>query len=672
MKLPITRIVLYKHGIGYFEREGSVSGDDTLSLTFKQREVSDVLKSLTVLDLDGGTITSVSYDSTKPIEQLLADVALNIPDSGSLVSLLPQIKGARISLHTGVSEPVEGALLGIDTAERSGTDGVLKVVLVSVLTDQGSVQSFDLHSLAHLQILDEALRNDLEFYLRTQLSATRKDSRTFIFFAQGEDDRRIRMSYILEAPVWKATYRILLNEDDKPPLIQGWAVVDNTSDEDWDDVQLSLIAGLPVSFVHDLYTPRYIRRPEVRVKDTTGVLPPEVEEGIRQDEMSDELKKSIAIKRLGKEIEEKGTLFGPSFASKPSSTFDAAAKMSETIERSTPSQTRERVIGDLLEYEIKHPVSIGRNHSALVPIVLRDFEGKPVLLHNSTNRRENPMSAVLFKNTTGLTLEGGPVTVLQSGSYVGEAMLDTMKPNDERIIPYAVELSVSVLDNVDSYSDDVYHVIIKDGRLKASHRSVQQTTYTFKNKADKNYQVYLEHPRAGEQWHLFDTPQSVEVTENYWRFKFELQAKKTQAFVVKQRSTRGVVYHLSDEYGNQLAHWINQTYLDDSVKQVLEQAMEHRKHGSRLGEQIQQLEQERKNIFQSQQRIRDNLQSLGDRDGEKELRGRYVRSLQTHEDRLEEIDREIQQKNGERDECKQRIKELLHNLDFDGPVNGKG
>src|SRR5208282_366139 len=141
--LPITRVVLYKHGVGYFEREGAVEGDAALSLAFKQAEVSDVLKSLTVLDLDGGHIASVSYDSTKPLEQLLAEVALSIPDQDSLVHLLPQIKGARIALHSGVADPVEGCILGIDTTERQTGDGIVHIVLLSVLTDQGEVRSFD-------------------------------------------------------------------------------------------------------------------------------------------------------------------------------------------------------------------------------------------------------------------------------------------------------------------------------------------------------------------------------------------------------------------------------------------------------------------------------------------------------------------------------------------------
>src|SRR5262245_40235913 len=148
--LPMTRVVLYKHGVGYFERAGMVEGDATLALTFKQGEVSDVLKSLTVLDLDGGHVASVSYDSTKPLEQLLAEVALSIPDQESVVGLLPQIKGARVALHTGVDEPVQGAILGVDTTERQTGDGVVHVVLVSVLTDAGDVRSFDLHQLASL------------------------------------------------------------------------------------------------------------------------------------------------------------------------------------------------------------------------------------------------------------------------------------------------------------------------------------------------------------------------------------------------------------------------------------------------------------------------------------------------------------------------------------------
>ncbi|HYT91781.1 MAG TPA: hypothetical protein VEL76_23910 [Gemmataceae bacterium] len=664
--LPITRVVLYKHGVGYFEREGTVEGDATLALTFKQSEVSDVLKSLTVLDLAGGHVASVSYDSTKPLEQLLADVALSIPDQGSLVGLIPQIKGARVALHTGVDEPLEGSLLGIDTTERQTGDGIVHVVLVSVLTDGGEVRSFDLHGLAGLKILDAALRRDLDYYLKTQLSAKKKDARTFTFFAQGEGKRTVRLSYTLEAPVWKATYRIILGEEEKPPMIQGWAVVDNTQDEDWENVELSLIAGLPVSFVHDLYTPRYIRRPEVKVQETTGVLPPVVEEGMMLAEEAEEL--DVAG-------------FAPAAASPGAFRAKHERMMTggggpEAVRRtalsSTPAQVRERKLGDLFAYDIEHPVTIRRNQSALVPIVLRPFEGRPVLLYNKATRAENPMRCVEFKNTTGLTLEGGPVTVLEGGNYVGEAMLETLKPDEQRLVPYAVELGVSVLDNIDSHEGTVNRVVIRNRILTTYRTQVQQTTYSFNNKSDIEQKLYLDHARPRE-WELYETPEPNETTENYWRFRFALPAHKVGRFVVRQRFTSERTHSLLDLAENrELGYWIEQRFFDANTAQVLREVVEQRQQAARLEEQIVRLQQERENIHNEQKRIRENLQALGDRSAEKELRERFVRALNSQEDRLEKIEREIVERTAARDRCHETISELLGKLEYDATLSAAG
>ena len=654
MSLPIARVVLYKHGVGYFERDGKVSGDATLSLTFKQAEVSDVLKSLTVLDLDGGHIAAVSYDSTKPLEQLLAEVALTIPDQGSLVNLLPQIKGTRVALHSGVADPLEGVILGIDKAERQTGDGIAHVVLISVLTDKGDIRSLDLHALVAVQILDAAIRRDLEFYLRTQLSGKKKDARTFTFFAQGQGERTIRLSYTVEAPVWKATYRILLGEESKSPMIQGWAVVDNMQDEDWEDVQLSLIAGLPVSFTHDLYTPRYIRRPEVKVQETTGVLPPEVEAG------------------MARQLQLEGFL-----AAEPPMAAMAAAPMqgvrrklakSAAMPSSTPAQVRERKVGDLFEYEIEHPVTIKRNQSALVPIVLREFAGRPVLLYNRQTRAQNPLRCVEFKNTTGLTLEGGPVTVLEAGNYVGEAMLETTKPDEERLVPYCVELSVHVLDNVDSHSERASRVVIHQGTLKAHYFRVERTTYHFNNKSDASYVLYLDHPRPSSEWKLFDTPAPHEITENYWRFRITIEPKKVTPFVVNERQMLASTFGLTDLTDRQLSLWIDQKYLDTRTQQTLSQVMEQRREIARLDAELQTLHKSRYDLFEEQKRIRENLQSIGDRPGEKELRSRYLKSLNAQEDRLEETDKDAQAKTKAKEAALEKINMLIAKLEYDAEV----
>ena len=669
--LPITRVVLYKHGVGYFERQGAVEGDAVLSLVFKQAEVSDVLKSLTVLDLDGGHISSVSYDSTKPLEQLLAEVALSIPDQGSVVGLLPQIKGARVALHSGVADPVEGIILGVDTTEKQTGDGIVKVVLVSILTDAGSVRSFDLHNLASFQLQDQALRRDLDYYLRTQFSAKKKDARTFTFFAQGQGQRTIRLSYTLAAPVWKATYRILLGEEGKPPMIQGWAVVDNTQDEDWENVQLSLIAGLPVSFVHDLYTPRYIRRPEVKVQETTGVLPPEVEEGFINELADAELPELAGAPEAALSLE---AMIRPSRSMRKMQAKSVVAEamagggVLRSAVSSTPTQVRERKVGDLFEYEIEHPVTIHRNQSALVPIVFRAFEGRPVLLYNKEARKENPMRSVEFKNTTGLTLEGGPATVLEGGSYVGEAMLNTLKPGEQRLVPYAVELGVSVLDNLDSHEDKVHKIIVRRGQMKTSYFHVQETTYTFNNKSAAEQVVYLDHARQGNEWNLLEPEQIHEVTENHWRFRFGLPAAKVTNFKVKQKRILHQSFALTDITEKQLAYWLDQRYLDAKTEKVLRQVMDIRQEQAGHEESLRNLEKERERIHADQKRIRENLQSLGDRASEKDLRERFVRTLNGQEDRLEKIVVEVKEQTAARDRCAAKINDLLAKLEYEGSV----
>jgi hypothetical protein len=656
-QLKIVSVTLYKHGVGHFERQGTVTGDTVLALTFKQSEVSDVLKSLAVLDLDGGHVASVSYDATRPPDQLLAEIDLHIPDQDSLVGLLPQIKGARIAVGSAEGR-VEGILLGVDSSQRDTPAGAVRTVLVSLLTDTGEVRSCDLHALGRLELLDANLRRDLDFYLRTQLSAKKKDARTFSFFAQGEGKRTIRVSYTLEAPVWKATYRIILGEEGRPPTIQGWAVVDNTQDEDWENVRLSLIAGLPVSFVHDLYTPRYIKRPVVEVQETTGVLPPMVEEGFAA-------LAAAAAPGGVPEMQRGGGYGGGGMAKAARARQESAADARRSAVSSTPTQVRERKLGDLFEYEIEHPVTIRRNQSALVPIVLRPFEGRPVLLHNRDTRPTNPMRCVELKNTTGLTLEGGPVTVLEGGNYVGEAMLETLKPDEERLVPYAVELGVSVLDNVESYEQPVHRVILRDRLITTLQSRVRQTTYQFHNKSDSEQVLYLDHPRGGNDWQLADTPAPRETTENYWRFRFPLPPKAVTPFVVRQRVVVRASRQLIEVTRDLLTFWIEQRYLDQRSEAALRQVLETQHQVADLDARLVRLAEERDGIRLEQARIRENMQALGDRPSEKELRERFVRTLNSQEDRLEQIAQETKTLSTQREGLRERIAGLIAGLEHE-------
>jgi hypothetical protein len=329
---------------------------------------------------------------------------------------------------------------------------------------------------------------------------------------------------------------------------------------------------------------------------------------------------------------------------------------------------RERKVGDLFEYEIEHPVTIRRNQSALVPIVLRSFEGRPVLLYNKDNRPENPMRCVEFKNTTGLTLEGGPVTVLEGGSYVGEAMLETLKPDEERLVPFAVELGVRVMDHIDSHKDAVHRVVIRDRRVTTFRVQVQQTTYTMHNKSDAEQTVYLEHPHGHPVYELFDTPQPRETTDTYWRFRFPLPARAVTPFVVRQRMTVEHTQHFNDVGPDQLAYWLQQRYVDGNTAAVLREVIALQHQAAEIDGRLKRLHEEGERIHAEQQRIRANLESLGDRSSEKELRERFVRTLNSQEDRLEQITAETKTATEEKDRCWERVNALLGNLEYDAAV----
>lgn len=648
--LPITRVTLFKHGVGAFEREAAITGASSLELTFKQDDVSDVLKSLTVLDLDGGTIRSVAYDSTKPIEQMLAEVAINIPESESLRKLLPQLKGAAISVVTPGFAPLEGSLLGVDTYTEATEAGNRIVPMISLVTTTGEVHSFDLFR-SSVVLKDERMKRDLEYYLHASLLSKKKEARSFVFQADGEGQRRIVINYVVNAPVWKATYRMLLDPQEKP-FLQGWAVVDNVQDENWENVQLSLVAGLPVSFQHDLYTPRFIERPRVEVAETTGVLPPQMQPGIMYEK--DEVTRGgAATPIMAKRMRE------------PMGIQLADGFSAGSIARSNPVQVRERQLGELFEYHITHPVSIQRNQSALVPIVQQSFEGKSVLYYQKAARAQNPMRAVEFKNSTSLTLEGGPVTVFNEGSYAGEAMLETTMPTDLKLVPYAVELSVLITDNLQSTRGVVSSIVISRGVATLKTSQVRRITYTIQSKIAREETLYLEHPRYDYEAEIRDKSCLSETTEKSFRFKINLPAQKTTAFVVEEVSPVSDQVNLQQAATQQLVHLSNQNLLPASARKTLEQIIERQKQVQHLQARVQYFSQRETQCAEQQKRIRENLLSLTDRTSEKELRDRYVKSLSQQEDELESLQKERASANQLTEQIRQQIDKLLTDLNVD-------
>ena len=658
--LPIRKVVLYKHGVGYFERHGDIEGDSAVSLHFKTSEMNDVLKSLTTLDLDGGLIASVSYESTKPLEKQLEDIAIRLTDKNALTGLLAQIKGARVAVEAGARK-VEGTVIGTETVERRDGDGVLHTSYVSLLVDGAAVQSFDLLEIKSLSFLDEDLRKDLQHLLDISISGKKKDLRKLTIFGKGSGKRRLLASYTVETPVWKTSYRILLSA--ARTRIQGWALVDNTQDEDWDDVRLSLVAGLPISFVHDLYSPRYKRRPVVKVQEEEAYAPPVMETSTMLGALEDAPTLSArrgegAARRLAvAEAAEIGGMTGDL----------SVASRSASRERSVQVQTRTVEVGDLFEYAIDNPVSVKRNQSALVPILSAELDGRRVAVYNPEIREKNPMSAVHLRNTTGMTLEGGPLTVLEDESYVGESMLETMKPDEERLVPFSVELGCTV--TLDDHSDlrDVHFSRVAGGKLHLHRYRIRRKTYVILNKTDRKLDLFLEH-RFAPGWELVDTPNPAERTDHFYRFRFDVSPKSATKFVVNEKGEESEVLAVHNANRDQLRLWVESKYIDRKTSEAVEECVQLYEKAAALVRRVQERDREISEIFQNQERLRKNLQALGGSQDEKGLRERYVAELSNEEDKIAQYRAESKNMREEKDKREEELRARLGRLNFETAV----
>jgi hypothetical protein len=273
-RLPVRRVVLYKNGVGYFEHLGRVRGSQDVHVDFTSAQLNDVLKSLTVLDLSGGRITGVDYNSEAPLARRLATLRLALGERPTVAEFLGALRGARVEIRSGAGAAITGKLLSVERKTRMGTAGSVEMEQISVISDAGEVRNVDLNTSTSVRIVDRDLNTEVGKYLGLVASAREQDVRRMTISTTGNGERSLYVSYISEVPIWKTTYRIVLpSKEGKKPLLQGWAIVDNTVGEDWNDVQLSLVAGAPHSFIQQLSEPYYGRRPVVALPESVQLSP---------------------------------------------------------------------------------------------------------------------------------------------------------------------------------------------------------------------------------------------------------------------------------------------------------------------------------------------------------------------------------------------------------------
>jgi hypothetical protein len=271
--LPVKRVVLYKNGVGYFEHTGRVRGSQDLGIEFTTAQLNDVLKSLTLVDLSGGRITGVRYNSVAPLEERLKSLQIPLNENVTSAAFLIALRGTRVEVRNGAASAL-GKVFSVETVQKETVKGgAITVTQLGIVTDAGELRVFELGPGMAVRSVDSEIHQDVNRYLNLVGSTRSKDVRRMTISATGSGERDLFVSYISEVPVWKSTYRIVLPKAPGTPFLQGWAIIDNTVGEDWKDVQLALMSGAPQSFVQDISQPYYTRRPVVALPESMMLTP---------------------------------------------------------------------------------------------------------------------------------------------------------------------------------------------------------------------------------------------------------------------------------------------------------------------------------------------------------------------------------------------------------------
>ena len=679
-QLPIRRVILYSNGVAYVERRGFVSGDAEINLSFKQSQVDDVLKSMVVLDLGKGRIGAVSYNSSAPVSSRMAEIPFSVNpltgEGGGIAGVLAQLQGAKVAV-TSSKGAASGAIL---TVERKQVKTEKETVTTSVLviaSEAGEISSFDLSDVKSVKLLDAGTQKDLSEFANATASARRRDAKTITITSNGAGQREMIVSYTIAAPIWKTTYRVVLDEAGKP-FFQGWAIIDNVSEEDWQNVKMSLVSGSPISFIQQLQKPFYRYRPVVptpqdlqlqpqvyepqsgNTKIDTNITKQLVEDLPSGTQFTSLLKVAPNVKPEalagGFQVDgtsgsentfiadgQETTNFRTGQLNSNNSMVLSKTKVSDALVGSSngiETNTTGDEIGDLFEYRIEQPVTVLRDRSALIPIIQTKMEGERVAVYNEAVRRDRPFSGVLLNNLSNLTLETGSLTVIDGDAYAGEALMERLKPKEQRLVSFALDLGTHVRVRNNQNREPAKIVKVVNGVFQVHYFQTSEKVYQVSNQTERPKVLYLEYP-VQDGWELSDdSPKPDYTTQRYYRFRVELKPLEERELKITVRQPLMDNYQLTALSKTDLQLFVSQRYINEETRAKLEKLIDLRIRISEIENKLESFDDEVEKIEADQKRLRENIEALSKTAEAKTLIARYIAKANEQETRLEEMDKE--------------------------------
>ncbi|MBA4064053.1 MAG: DUF4139 domain-containing protein, partial [Isosphaera sp.] len=713
VSLPLTRVVLFNSGVGYFSRSGEVTDDARVDLSFQEQDINDLLKSMVLEDFGKGRIAAVSYDSREPIARTLASYAVNLDGSPTFAGIVSQLRGEKVEVVTtpgAANQPgkLTGTIVGVETQKVPAGQTTVDAQVLNLWCAEG-LRAVKLAEVQQLRFSNPHVEAEFRRALDTlALSHDSQKKAVSLHFA-GDGKRKVQVGYVIEAPIWKTSYRLVLDADGKQkPHLQGWALVENPTDEDWAGVKMALVSGRPISFKMDLYDPIFVPRPTVEPELFASLRPVTYRGDFGKDVPMEVNKAEIAsIKNLMKEQEglrartqAAGEFqFGASFntdggavtrsqqAAQDSAILggalggvaaekrlrelaeqwgslpaDQRARLKADVTGAIPGKYKDSVneyfrsldrvhgyarietgsvaaaatggaLGDHFQYTIDHPVTLGRQKSAMLPIAGKDIEGQKVSIYNPAVQRTHPLLGLKFKNTSGAHLNQGPVTVFEGSVYAGDTRVLDVQPNEERLVSYAIDLGTEVDPQTGPGTQKITSVKAVKGIVTTKTLVTEEKKYKVVNRSQTDRTLLIEHPnRTSQQFKLVDTEKPAEETPEFLRFQTPVKAGETKTFTVKEEKELAASVALTNNADDMVRYFVSLAEASPGLKAKLQDALRIKADWDATRRDLAQVQADLSRLTADQDRIRKNLRETPK---EAEVYATYLKKLSDQEKEID-------------------------------------
>lgn len=591
--IPLKKVTLYSSGVAHYVHEGSVSGSGTVELLFSPQQINDVLKSLVVADSAAKQV-SVHYQSEDTLRKTLESLKVNLASSSTLYDILKAQKGAEIEVFT--PHRLTGCIVSVDQNDGGSESASC---LLSLAAEDG-VHMIPFSDIQSFRFTDTKRNEDLHTALALLLDASAKNRKKLDIKIDAQGERTIKLAYIMEAPVWKASYRLGMGAGQA--AFQAWAIVDNSTDLDWNSITLTLTTGRPVGFRQNLFAPYYTYRPE---------LPLAIAQTAEAETFDSGLKESQARYGAGIRAAERRPM-PERLAATPYAAYDNEQDFDDEASSDyVKNQAKAGEVGEMFAFTPSNPITLERQKSMMIPLTLASVPAEKCSVFSSitSGASVHPKFCVHIENTSGLKLPAGPITVFDEDGYVGDALLEFLPEGEKRLIAYGDDLEVSGT-VADGTVRNIETVKMADGVLSILYRQVQTSTYRIKNTDKKERTVIIERVKQAG-FELAATDALFETTANKYRFKLKAVGGGVSELSIAESRTYRNETKIIDMRSDAFISYAANAEMPTSIKKAFETIIQEKAKVEAAQKTLEALQNRHTTIAAEQDRVRKNLEAVG-------------------------------------------------------------